>query len=165
MKFSIFNFQFSNKKGFTLIELLIVISIIGILSALLMVNFIGVRQRARDAQRKTDIRQIQAALEMYRADEGSYPVDIPNCEGSISLKSSDCSSTVYMQDVPVDPMGLTYYNGGDFCLDSDGSTYYVIACLENKNDSQGVDSIADSDTCNAKAPACSSGIYYLVKNP
>src|SRR5690348_7093470 len=61
------------QKGFTLVELLIVIAIIGILSTLLMTNFIGVRQRARDAQRKADVRQIQSALELYRADNGSYP--------------------------------------------------------------------------------------------
>ena len=56
------------KKGFTLVELLIVVAIIGILSTLLMANFIGVRQRARDAQRKADLRQIQSALELYRSD-------------------------------------------------------------------------------------------------
>ena len=62
-----------NIKGFTLVELLIVIAIIGVLSALLMANFIGVRQRARDAQRKSDLRQMQSALELYRSDLGLYP--------------------------------------------------------------------------------------------
>lgn len=75
LKFRIQNF----KKGFTLIELLIVIAIIGVLATLLMVNFIGVRQRARDAQRKSDLRQIQSALEIYRSDQGSYPASIINC--------------------------------------------------------------------------------------
>ena len=165
-----FKYKFLNKKGFTLIELLIVISIVGVLSALLMVNFVGVRQRARDAQRKTDMRQIQAALEMFRSDEGSYPDTIPNCPivTPTSLGSLDCSTT-YMQDLPSDPMydknkeTQTYYNYAEYCLDSDGSTYYLVGCLENANDSQGVTSIADADGC--PTTNCSSGVYYLVKNP
>jgi general secretion pathway protein G len=59
------------KKGFTLIELLVVIAIIGMLSALLVPNFMGARERARDAQRKSDLKQIQKALEMYRQDQTS----------------------------------------------------------------------------------------------
>src|ERR1035437_6668602 len=91
------------KKGFTLIELLIVISIIGVLTTLLMANFVGVRQRARDAQRKSDLRQIQSALELFRSDQGLYPTTLPNCNSSI--KSPDCSTSNYMTKVPMDPMG------------------------------------------------------------
>jgi general secretion pathway protein G len=90
-------------KGFTLIELLIVIAIIGVLSTLLMANFIGVRQRARDAQRKSDIRQIQAALEIYRSDSGAYPPtgSFPSPCGS-PLASG---GSTYMQKIPCDPSG------------------------------------------------------------
>jgi len=38
------------KKAFTLIELLVVIAIIGMLSALFLPNFMGARERARDAK-------------------------------------------------------------------------------------------------------------------
>jgi general secretion pathway protein G len=164
-------------KGFTLIELLIVISIIGVLASLLMVNFIGVRQRARDAQRKTDIRQIQAALEMYRADVGTYPdsntFTANTCIGSKS-GVYDCSSdaTKYMQETPVDPVSSSsssYYNGGKYCYDNPSeSTYYLVACLENKSDSQGISSSslsAEGTACAPDAAHCTSGIYYLVKNP
>ncbi|MFH1187171.1 MAG: prepilin-type N-terminal cleavage/methylation domain-containing protein [Candidatus Levyibacteriota bacterium] len=122
---------FNKKEGFTLIELLIVVAIIGILATLLMSNFVGVRQRGRDAQRKSDMRQLQSALEMYRADEGAYPLVIPAC-GS-SLKSVDETIT-YMQKIPCDPS-----NSGSFVYvyaSSNGSTYSLIACLENVNDSQ-----------------------------
>jgi len=39
-------------KGFTIVEILVVIAIIGILSAMMLVLFSGVRERARDAKRK-----------------------------------------------------------------------------------------------------------------
>src|ERR1035437_3945054 len=121
------------KKGFTLIELLIVIVIIGVLSTLLMANFIGVRQRARDAQRKSDLRQIQAALEIFRSDFGKYPqgLDISalkncTCNSNACLGSADCLTT-YMQKIPTDPNGSgDSYNGGDYAYQSADGTTYVL---------------------------------------
>ncbi len=122
------------KKGFTLIELLIVIAIIGVLAALLMVNFVGVRQRARDAQRKSDLRQIQSALEIYRADNGNYPTttsDFPTatCGTGVHFIKNG-TSTTYMQTIPCDPLGAPYV----FSFTS--TTYSITACLENTSDSQ-----------------------------
>src|SRR5437588_640087 len=74
----------TSSKGFTLIELLVVIAIIGILATIVMVNVLSVRSRARDTQRKSDIRQIQSALELYRADQGSYPNGLPACNSALT---------------------------------------------------------------------------------
>lgn len=157
------NFKSSTfAHGFSLVELLIVISIIGILTTLLMANFIGVRQRARDAQRKSDLRQVQSALELFRSDQGSYPVSAypyraNNCEDS--LKSTDCSTTTYMNKVPLDPMGSSYYNSGHYYYSSpDGSSYVLSACLENSSDSQ-------RTTESPGGTGCSSNSYYVLNNP
>lgn len=125
------------KNGFTLIELLIVIAIISILATLLMVNLVGVRQRARDGQRKADLRQIQSALELYRSDQSTYPTSgsgdgyFPtSCGVNVSFTSG---STVYMQHVPCDPTTNTAYQ---YVSDTNNSTYCLRACLENIDDSQ-----------------------------
>lgn len=60
-------------KGFTLIELLVVIAIIGVLASLTLANFNGAQARARDTQRKNDIKIVRDALEQYRIDKGYYP--------------------------------------------------------------------------------------------
>ena len=130
-------------NGFTIIELLVVIAIIGILASFLMVNYIGVRARARDAQRKSDLRQVQSALELYRSDTGTYPpqglgngnFNFPgSCATPTAFKSSDGTVT-YMQKIPCDPTNtgnLVYrYKPtiGNFA-------YTITTCLENVKDNQ-----------------------------
>lgn len=61
------------QSGFTIVELLIVIVIIGILATLVIVTFSGVQQRARDAERKTDINAVAGQLEAFYASKGFYP--------------------------------------------------------------------------------------------
>lgn len=60
-------------RGFTIVELLIVIVVIGILAALVIVTYNGIQQRARDTERKTDIKGMQGQLEAYWADQAKYP--------------------------------------------------------------------------------------------
>lgn len=61
------------KNGFSLIELLVVISIIGVLTAVLMMNLVGARERARDSQKIQDLNNLKSALRMYYNDNQSYP--------------------------------------------------------------------------------------------
>ena len=60
-------------KGFTLIELLVAATIIALLTAIGVVSYANINKRSRDTKRKSDIEQIRSSLEMYRADNGSYP--------------------------------------------------------------------------------------------
>lgn len=127
--------SFLNQKGFTLVELLVVVAIIGILSTLLTANFIAVRQRGRDSQRKSNLRQIQSALELYRADQAGYPTAGPNA-GNFptacgSAFTNVAGSTTYMQKVPCDPTNVPYTYSS-----TDTTRYTLIGCLENSNDSE-----------------------------
>lgn len=60
-------------KGFTIVELLIVIVVIGILAGLVITTFVGVQQKARDSERKTDVNGLHAQVEAYYAQNGFYP--------------------------------------------------------------------------------------------
>jgi len=137
------------KKGFTLIELLVAISIIGVLSSFLLVNFIGVRQRSRDGVRKSDLRQIQSALELYRADQGNYPSSLPGCGSSLIT-----GEAIYMQKIPCDPSG-----GAAYTYSAPGNTSHsIIACLENENDSQ-------LDIPKTNCPDSTTLWKYTLQNP
>lgn len=151
-----YELRIKNLKGFTLVELLIVVGIIGILATLLMANFIGVRQRARDAQRKSDIRQIQSALEFYRSDIGNYPASVAACGSSLT---GGTPVNTYMQKIPCDPSGSTYYNSGSYRYTQTSSTTYTLGgCLENTADTQGT-------ATSPGGTGCSSAWYFLVNNP
>ncbi|MDD4026892.1 MAG: type II secretion system protein [Candidatus Shapirobacteria bacterium] len=82
------------KSGFSLIELLVTISIIAVLSAVLVANFMGMRERARDAQKIQDLNAIKSALRMYYNDKQSYPLTLNI--GS-SYLASDVSGYIYTQ--------------------------------------------------------------------
>ena len=62
------------ESGFTLIELLVVITIIGILAAIALPNYIKAKDKAKEAEVKANCHTIQIALERYATDHsGAYP--------------------------------------------------------------------------------------------
>jgi prepilin-type N-terminal cleavage/methylation domain-containing protein len=84
----------NHKKGFTLIELLVVIAIIGILSAIGLVSLNGAREKARDAQRKSDLGQMNTAMILYYDDNNSrYPDQIVTATTTADCAVEDGSFT------------------------------------------------------------------------
>lgn len=77
------------QNGFTIVELLIVIVVIAILAAISVVAYSGVQSRARDAQRASDVVVILKALELYKADNGTYP------PGTSSPHGNGCTGNGY----------------------------------------------------------------------
>lgn len=69
-------------KGLSLIELLVVISIIGLLSTILYASFDESRQQARDKARLAALKELQLAVEQYRAQNGRYPERGTTCNNA-----------------------------------------------------------------------------------
>ena len=117
-------------QGFTLIELIVVIAIIAMLTALATFNFNQARVRARDVQRKSELRQIVNALELFKNDWNPqrYPTD---GEGLNVLVTGGL-----MAKLPVDPREkATDGSWADYTYDQLTSlTFILTACLENASD-------------------------------
>ncbi len=62
-----------HQTAFSLIELLIVVSIISILAAIAVPNFLEAQTRAKVSRVKADMRSLATAVESYRVDNNRYP--------------------------------------------------------------------------------------------
>jgi len=130
-------------KGFTLIELLVVIAIIGLLSSVVLVSMQGVRAKARDVRRLSDMKQILLALQLYYDKYGRYP-DISAdacCDG---WDQGPCAGNPFIGalategliQTPTDPSGgsgtgcygYNYYRyaAGNYGCDASRGAYFVL---------------------------------------
>ena len=104
--------------GFTLVELMVAISIIGILSSIVYANFGEARKSSRDDIRKTSMKELQLAIEFYKAQNDVYPP--AGCSATVAPASGsnlaaqywangECGQYItglipdYIPALPVDP--------------------------------------------------------------
>lgn len=134
---------------------------VGIIMAL---NPLAQIQKARDASRKSDLSQIQKAVETYYNDFGQYPAADTSTQ-NYRIKA-DANTTLewgskgwqYMSSLPKDPSSsknYVYYSPScpPFC--PAGQSYYIYASLDREGN--------DTQTCkggavcnNVPAGACCS---------
>lgn len=95
-------------KGFTLVELLVVIAVFAMLISLVIVSTGQSKEKARDARRESDVKQIQVALGLYNSGLGRFPA----CASEVVIDgSADCMSSALRGEgsvsgaVVVDPLG------------------------------------------------------------
>lgn len=132
-------------KGFTLIELMVAMIILAALVFIATSSFMAAQLKARDAQRKSDLKQIANALESFYTDYGVYPDSdsqnrILGCgtagnetaclPGNAFALSGSSGQTIYMVQLPDDP------KDGEYLYMSNGSSYQLYARLENHRDKE-----------------------------
>ncbi len=81
------------KRGFTLVEILIVMTLIGILVAIIIPNYSSSVIRAREAVLKENLFLIRDAINKFYIDKKKYPTAL-----------DDLVTNKYLREIPMDPI-------------------------------------------------------------
>ncbi len=123
----------SGQGGFTLLEILIVVAIIAILAAVVVPKIVGRVDDAQISKVKSDIKALEAALDLYRLDNFQYPSTDQGLQALVSKPSGEPEPRNwkpggYIKRLEKDPWGhdYQYLNPGEhgevdiFSLGADG---------------------------------------------
>jgi general secretion pathway protein G len=105
--------KYSKFSGFTLIEVMVVVVILSILAAIVVPKIMDRPEQARITKAKSDIRALEAALNLYRLDNMTYPTTDQGLEALVtkptdSPEPRNWKEGGYLDRLPTDPWGNTY---------------------------------------------------------
>lgn len=100
-------------RGFTLIEIMVVITILGILAALIVPRVVGRTDDAKVAAVKQDIASLMQALKLFRLDNGRYPSTEQGLQALVAKPATEpvpnnWKQGGYLERLPRDPWGHPY---------------------------------------------------------
>jgi general secretion pathway protein G len=105
-----------NQKGFTLIEIMVVVVILGILATIVLTNVMGREDEARINAAKTQIRNLEGALDGFKLDNGFYPTTDQGLEALIKKPEAGRIPNKWKEGgylkparIPKDPWGFDYH--------------------------------------------------------
>ncbi|MBN8690143.1 MAG: type II secretion system protein GspG [Armatimonadetes bacterium] len=132
------------RKGFTLTEIMTVVSIIGLLSAMAVPQYMTSVRRSRENSLRATLAVVRSAVDAYRNDTGAFPAAISDLS-STSAPASGLSSTAatvtitssdwrgpYLRAVPTDPV-----SGSAFTYSTTSGTVGNVSSSASGNDSRG----------------------------
>jgi len=109
------NSQKVRSRGFTLIEIMVVIVILGILAGLVLPRFMGRTEEAKRVKAKLQIENLEAALKLYKLDNGTYPTTEQGLEALVQKPATGAVSANWREGgylekgkIPLDPWNRPY---------------------------------------------------------
>jgi len=96
--------------GVTLVEMMVVIVIIGLVTAIVVINVLPSQDTARVEKARADIRVIEQALELYRLDQSRYPAMDAGLDALMQPPAAQngVEREPYIRRLPNDPWGRAY---------------------------------------------------------
>ncbi|MFO7959094.1 MAG: type II secretion system major pseudopilin GspG [Candidatus Brocadiia bacterium] len=98
------------RRGFTLIELLLVMVILSVLAAVVVPKFTRRSEQARTTAARTDIANLELALDAFEIDTGRFPTSQEGLKALVEEPSGvqDWHGAYIKRGVPEDPWGNPY---------------------------------------------------------
>ena len=106
-----------NERGFATLEVILMITVLGILSAVAIPRFTAITTSANTAKVQADLSTLDTAIALYQMDNGKVPKQI-----------SDLKDYVQNADKMKPPTGPVYVNGDEKDL---SSSKYAISTADN----------------------------------
>jgi prepilin-type N-terminal cleavage/methylation domain-containing protein len=123
------------RKAFSLVELLIVISIIGIMAAIVIPMLQDHSQKAKEAAAKDNLRIFRTAIEAYAARNNGVPPGYPandptNVPNDAAFFAHLCGNPQYLKSMPYNPLNdevivTVIDNGVAFPAAADGTSGWI----------------------------------------
>lgn len=121
----------ARQGGFTLIEIMVVVVILAILAGIVLPKILERPEEARRVKAEVQIRNVEAALYLYKIDNGFYPTTEQGLDALIHKPTAgripnNWKDGGYIDRIPADPWGGSYVYlspgaHGDYDLYSLGS--------------------------------------------
>lgn len=125
-----------NQGGFSLIELIVVVTIIGILAGVAMVNIRYATQKAREAALRDNLFSMRKAIDNFYADKQKYPSNLAELVPNYIRKipADPITKQVDWEEVMDDPMSLD----GEMSASTDPEALTQPGVIDVKSRAEGV---------------------------
>ena len=141
------------RNAFSLIEIIIVVTILGVLSALVLPSFQGHVAKAREASAKDNLKVVRTQIELYKLEHGGVPPGYINgaacAEALLALQFTATTSNTGAVSTSTVPAGI-YVNG----------PYLKKLPINPFNKLSTISYVADGTEFSAAADGTSSGWLY-----
>lgn len=115
-----------HERAFTIVELMIVIVVIVILAAITIVSYTGVQESARFSRAMSDMKHINDAITVYKAQNGSYPAGNDNFRTADNLGLVLAPGYLDSADILTAETGFHYYYRADIA----GTNYKLLRTID-----------------------------------
>lgn len=123
-----------NSKGMTLIELIVVMAIMALLASVVTTQVMGRLAQAKTDSTKTQIKNIEQALELYKADNDQYPTTDQGLRALIEVPTTGSIPENYPPGGYLKKMPKDAWNKEFVYICEDGQKYTIISYGADKKE-------------------------------
>jgi prepilin-type N-terminal cleavage/methylation domain-containing protein len=162
------------ERGYTLAEIIVVIAVIAVLATIVWGAADAYRKKARDTERRSELKQIELALRMYKDSYGRYPAS--GCGAGTLYASPGPGNTNWyvscdqyitglvpsiMNALPTDPKESVMNQGYMYRTNVAGTEYKVMShgSVESRVITAGEVMARCPASCLASNPSCTQRTY------